>query len=114
MAGSGARSDVAAGAAPEGPQHGCRGSSSRWCAENCVVVHSHTLPIMSTRPNPFEGNVPTGDVPTQPSAPTLRYGNRPCHVLAISCPPGTGSSPQGYVVMAPPWAAYSHSASVGR
>ena len=25
---------------------------------NSVVVHSHTLPIMSTRPNPFGGNVP--------------------------------------------------------
>ena len=36
-----------------------------------VVVHSHTLPIMSTRPNPFGGNAPTGDVPTQPSAPVV-------------------------------------------
>jgi hypothetical protein len=46
--------------------------SSRWCAENSVVVHSHTLPIMSTNPKPFGANVPTGDVPRQPSAPSLR------------------------------------------
>ena len=30
-----------------------------------------------------------------PSAPSLRYGNRPCQVLAISRPPGATSAPQG-------------------
>lgn len=47
-------------------------------------VHSQTLPIMSTRPNAFGGNVPTGEVRDQPAAPSLRYGNWPCQVLAIS------------------------------
>ncbi len=61
---------------------------------NRVVVHSHTLPIMSRSPYPFGGNVPTGEVPDHPSAPSLRYGKLPCQVLAISCPPGVGSSPQ--------------------
>jgi len=78
-----------------------------------VAVHSHTLPIMSTRPNPLGGNVPTGDVPTQPRAPSLRYGNLPCHVLAINRPPGWDFSPHGYVVALSPRAAYSHSVSVG-
>ena len=38
--------------------------------------------------------LPTGEVPTQPSAPSLRNGNRPCQVLSISRPPGAASSPQ--------------------
>ena len=67
-------------------------------SEYRVVVHYQTLPIMSIRPNPFAGKVPTGEVPIQrwlsnPSAPSLRYGKRPCHVLAISCPSTRGSSP---------------------
>src|SRR5882757_11095833 len=76
----------------EGGQHPL--AAPRWWALNRVVVHSHTLPIMSSRPNPFGGNAPTGEVPTQPSAPSLRYGNRPCQVLAISRPSGATSSPQ--------------------
>ena len=35
-------------------------------AEYGVVVHSHTLPIMSKSPKAFGAKVPTGDVPTQP------------------------------------------------
>src|SRR5262249_45362460 len=77
----------------DGPQHGDEPSPTRWCAENSVVVHSQTLPIMSTSPNPFCGKMPTGEVPNQPAAPSLRYGNRPCQVLAINRPPGIGSSP---------------------
>jgi hypothetical protein len=30
-----------------------------------VIVHSQTLPIMSTSPYPFGGKVPTGEVPTR-------------------------------------------------
>ena len=37
-------------------------------SEYRVVVHSHTLPIMSIRPNPFAGKVPTGEVPVQRAA----------------------------------------------
>src|ERR1700686_813480 len=98
-----------------GAQHGdsCV-SPPRGCAENSVVVHSHTLPIMSTSPNAFAGKVPTGEVPRQPAAPSLWYGNLPCQVLAISFPPGIGSSPQAYADVEPARAAYSHSASVGR
>src|ERR1700761_675747 len=58
-------------AGPDGVQQAFGSSSSRWCAENSVAVHSQTLPIMSTRPNPLGGKVPTGDVPTHPSAPSL-------------------------------------------
>ena len=82
-------------------------------AEYGVVVHSHTLPIMSKSPKAFGAKVPTGDVPTQPRAPSLRYGNRPCQVLAIRLPSTVGSSPHAYTVVAPAAAAYSHSASVG-
>src|SRR5215217_6053632 len=102
------------GSAVVGPQQDCTGPSSRWCAENCVVVYSQTLPIISTSPNSLGGKVPTGEVPTQPSAPSLRYGNRPCQVLAINRPLGMASSPHEYTEVAPPRAAYSHSASVGR
>ena len=70
--------------------------ASRWPrSEYFVVVHYHTLPIMSTRPKPLAGKVPTGEVPTQPWAPSLRYGNRPCQVLAINSPSSRGSSPHG-------------------
>src|ERR1700756_3332988 len=79
----------------DGAQQVFGGESGRWCAENSVAVHSHTLPIRSTRPNPLGGNVPPGDVPTQPRAPSLRYGNLPCHVLAINRPPGGDFSPNG-------------------
>ncbi|CKR53123.1 Uncharacterised protein [Mycobacterium tuberculosis] len=37
-----------------------------------MVVHSQTFPIMSSKPNPLAGNLPTGEVPTQPNAPSLR------------------------------------------
>src|ERR1700754_4848428 len=72
------------GSGTEGAQQDSTAPSGRWCAENRLVVHSHTLPIMSTSPYPFGGQVPTGDVPIQPSAPSFRYGNRPCQVFAIS------------------------------
>ena len=43
----------------------------------------------------------------------LCAGNAPCHVFAKYAPPGSSSSPQGKVDVAPARAAYSHSASVG-
>ena len=78
----------------DGVQQPFAGPSTPWWALYSVVVHSQTLPIMSTIPNPLGGNVPTGEVPIQPSAPSFRYGNRPCQVLAISSPSGLTSSPQ--------------------
>ena len=59
-------------------QHVFVGASKTWPrSEYLVVVHSQTLPIMSSRPKPLGGNVPTGEVPTQrevppPWAPSLR------------------------------------------
>ena len=77
-----------------GGQQEFAGWSRAWPrAEYGVVVHSHTLPIMSRSPKPLGGNVPIGEVPTQPSAPSLRYGKRPCQVLAIRLPSTVGSSP---------------------
>src|SRR6478752_10455176 len=102
------------GSGAVGPQHDSTGPPTRWWPLKRVVVHSHTLPIMSTSPYPFGGNEPTGEVPGHPSAPSLRYGNLPCQVLAISWPSGFSSSPHEYVPVAPARAAYSHSASVGR
>jgi hypothetical protein len=67
------------------------------------------LPI---NPKRLAGNDPTGDVPTQPSAPLFWYGNRPCQVFAINCAAGLTSSPQAYVEVLPARAAYSHSAFV--
>jgi len=77
-----------------------------------MAIGRRGLPV----PDSIHGtNVPTGEVPTHPSAPALRYGNRPCHVLAINRPPGRGSLPQAYTVPSlPPRAANSNSASVGR
>jgi hypothetical protein len=47
-------------AASAPPEHGLRAPFAL-CSS---VIHSHTLPVMSTRPNPLGGNVPTGEVPT--------------------------------------------------
>jgi len=100
----------------DGPRLGVQhllASPSRCRPAKIVVVHSHTLPIMSTSPKSLGGNAPTGEVPTQPSAPSLRCGKAPCQVLAINRPPGAASGPHGYVDDDPARAAYSHSASVG-
>src|SRR4051812_12002200 len=46
------------------------------------VVHSHTLPIMSTKPYPFAGNALTDEERSYPSLRKFCHGNSPCQVLS--------------------------------
>src|ERR1051325_3096289 len=59
------------GSPVEGMQH-AEPASGRWLAEYTVVVLSHTLLSLSSSPKAFAGNSPPGEVPRQPSAPSLR------------------------------------------
>src|SRR4029079_4427387 len=97
----------------EGTQHGLA-TSSGWRGTYQSAVHSQTLPVMSKRPKPFGGKLPTGEVPSKPSSFVFCHGNSPCQLLAIALPSGKCSSPQAKTAASsPPRAACSHSASVG-
>src|SRR6185436_15274116 len=69
--------------ASRGAQH-ARDDPSAWRSEKRSFVHSQTLPAMSTRPYPFGGKLPTGDVRSYRSRSRFCHGNSPCQVFAIS------------------------------
>ena len=75
-----------------GAQHAC--SVSPCAGAKKSLVHSQTLPAMSTGRSRSAGRLRPGTCPRSRSSRRFCHGNSPCHVLAIGFPPGRTRRPR--------------------